>query len=84
MKKAIVALMTAGMLMTAAPAFADAAGQPSENANCLGEERATRNSNGGDREHGAFGPLQAEAVKANQPYGQFLKEWKATSPKCTD
>ena len=44
---------------------------------CLGAERATRNSNGGDREHGGFGPAQAEFVKAEQPYGQWLKEWKA-------
>ena len=39
---------------------------------CLGAERATRNSNGGDREHGGFGPAQSEFVKAEQPYGQWL------------
>lgn len=43
---------------------------------CLGAERATRNSNGGDRENGGFGPGQADFVQAQQPYGQWLGEWK--------
>lgn len=46
---------------------------------CLGAERATRNSAGGDREKGGFGPAQSGAVKANQPYGQFLQEWKSAN-----
>jgi len=44
---------------------------------CLGAERATRNSNGGDRAQGGFGPVQSDFVQSNQPYGQWLKEWKA-------
>jgi hypothetical protein len=48
---------------------------------CLGAERATRNSNGGDREHGLFGPAQAAFVAAQRllgiNYGEFLGDWKA-------
>jgi hypothetical protein len=44
---------------------------------CLGAERATRNSNEGDREHGGFGPAQSAYVQTVAPYGQWLKEWKA-------
>jgi hypothetical protein len=44
---------------------------------CLGAERATRNSDGGDREHGGFGPAQSAFVQDQQPYGQWLQEWKA-------
>lgn len=43
---------------------------------CLGAERATRNSNGGDREKGGFGPAQSDFVKDQAPYGQWLKDWK--------
>ncbi|MDF0599915.1 hypothetical protein P1J78_04140 [Psychromarinibacter sp. C21-152] len=50
------------------------AGQPNENAAPIGVERATRNSAGGDREKGGFGPAQSDAVKDNQPYGQALQE----------
>ena len=39
---------------------------------CLGAERATRNSDGGDREHGEFGAGQSDFVRANQPYGPWL------------
>jgi hypothetical protein len=41
---------------------------------CLGAERATRNSDGGDRAHGGFGPGQSEFVRNHQPYGQWLLE----------
>jgi hypothetical protein len=48
---------------------------------CLGAERATRNSVGGDRAQGGFGPAQAEWIAevkaAGLNYGQWLAEWKA-------
>lgn len=59
----------------ALPAFANTVTNPSSN-DCLGVERSVRNSNGGDREHGGFGPVQSEFVKQNQPYGQWLQGWK--------
>lgn len=48
---------------------------------CLGAERATRNSNGGDRAHGAFGKAQSAQVQADKAagtnYGQgTLKTFK--------
>lgn len=50
---------------------------------CLGAERASRNSNGGDREQGAFGEAQSAYVKylreapEGMSYGQWLQTWKA-------
>ena len=44
---------------------------------CQGAERATRNSVGGDREHGGLGPPQRVMVKTYAPYGQWLQGWKA-------
>ncbi|MET3667615.1 hypothetical protein [Caulobacter sp. 1776] len=50
---------------------------------CLGAERASRNSNGGDREHGAFGEAQSAYVHylleapEGMSYGQWLQTWKA-------
>ncbi|MFC2991408.1 hypothetical protein [Halomonas tibetensis] len=43
---------------------------------CLGAERASRNSAGGDREKGGFGPEQADFVQTQDSYGQFLQSWK--------
>lgn len=47
---------------------------------CLGAERASRNSNGGDREHGAFGPEQSDYVQflMDAPEGMTFGEWLAT------
>lgn len=59
----------------ALPALADTTTNPSTK-DCLGVERSTRNSNGGDREHGGFGPVQSAKVKEVSPYGQWLKQWK--------
>ena len=56
---------------------ATGAGQPSENASCVGQERATRNSAGGDRDKGGFGNAQSEKAREEGAYGQFLQEWKA-------
>lgn len=43
---------------------------------CMGTERALLNSNGGSREKGYFGSIQAPWVKNHSPYGQWLQEWK--------
>lgn len=67
------------LLAPSATAFADP-GPDSPTAthdnpsSCLGAERATRNSAGGDRAQGGFGPGQSEFVRAHQPYGQWLLE----------
>ena len=66
---------------TAGPQISDGAGQPNENANCLAQERATRNSAGGDRDHGRFGPAQSAYVhtlnESGTNFGAFLQDWKA-------
>ncbi len=81
-RKKLIAFVSAAAILTAlfVPLGATAHANPDTNpstAECIGVERGIRNRNGGDREHGAFGPPQAEVVKAEQPYGQFLKTWKA-------
>jgi hypothetical protein len=53
----------------ALPVQADPSDNPSTK-DCLGVERGMRNRDGGDREHGGFGPVQSAFVRANQPYGQ--------------
>lgn len=77
----IVLVVTALALSTSMPLAASTGkGQPSENANALGVERATRNSDGGDREHGGFGPAQSDYVhtinESGGNYGQWLQGWK--------
>ena len=81
------ALTLSASLAIAAPINGGGKGQPSENANPLAVERATRNSDGGDREHGGFGQAQSEfvqdinngeyAAQGWTSYGDFLQEWKA-------
>ena len=64
------------------------AGQPE--GNCLATERATRNSKGGDRDQGGFGPEQNTFTalfeegyfwdvtgKTYYDYGQWLQDWRA-------
>ena len=80
-------------LGAALPAFADSGpNSPTATHNnpssCLGAERATRNSNGGDRAQGGFGPAQSAFVNSindgTNPYtsasnyGQFLQDWKSS------
>ena len=82
-------LMTAATIVAlcgSVPAFA----QPGTNSptlthdnpsSCLGAERASRNSNGGDRQHGAFGQAQSDYVQylnegGTMTYGEFLQTWK--------
>ena len=53
---------------------------------CLGAERASRNSNGGDRAQGGFGQAQSDYVAylnagGTMSYGEFLQVWKAA---CTN
>ncbi|HEX3423849.1 MAG TPA: hypothetical protein VHS33_10685 [Sphingomicrobium sp.] len=90
-------LMFAAVLATTlvgAPAFAQAtngggvAQAPSTHTNpssCLGAERATRNSNGGDRAQGGFGQAQAAYVQSlnqggTETYGEFLQTWMDACP----
>jgi hypothetical protein len=89
MKRTLMALGIAGIAAVSAVGAAsaadyDSAGQPPKNASSVGVERATRNSDGGDREHGKFGQEQSAFVAdinaggtewAN--YGEFLQDWKA-------
>ena len=48
---------------------------------CLGAERATRNSSGGERAHGGFGTAQSTYVKSlkgtGANYGQTLQTFKS-------
>jgi hypothetical protein len=84
----VLALALAAMVvlvaMTAVSAFAGS-GPNSPTAthdnpsSCVGAERATRNSNGGDRAQGGFGPAQSEFVQTLDSYGQWLQEWKAAN-----
>lgn len=77
MKKLILSLVLALSIVSSGGAvFADNNNAPATTT-CLGAERALRNSNGGDREHGLFGPAQSAYVKEVQPYGQWLQGWKA-------
>lgn len=63
----LTCVLTLGV--TAMPVGADPSDNPSTH-DCLGVERGMRNRDGGDREHGGFGPVQSAFVRANQPYGQ--------------
>jgi hypothetical protein len=46
---------------------------------CLGAERASRNSNGGDRAQGGFGQAQSDFVASlnasGMSFGEFLQTW---------
>ncbi len=86
MFKHIVMVTTALALSAslATPGLAAGKGQPSENANALGYERASQNSDGGIREHGQFGQEQSTFVQQINngetkwsSYGEFLQQWKA-------
>jgi len=79
--------MLAGSFAFAGPAFADSGpNSPTVThdnpSSCLGAERASRNSNGGDRAQGGFGQAQSDYVAylnaSGQNYGQFLQDWKAS------
>ena len=82
LKRVLVPCVATALLIPAGTSLA-ASGPDSPTAthdnpsSCLGAERATRNSNGGDRAQGGFGPAQAAYVKDVAPYGQWLQTWKA-------
>lgn len=86
-----LALAAATALLAVAPATArPGADNPTAThdnpSSCLGAERATRNSAGGDREHGAFGHAQSDFVAQINAgdfeewgsYGEFLREYLAS------
>lgn len=76
---------TVAVLMASSPTIAQS-GTESPTAthdnpsSCLGAERATKNSSGGER-NGEFGQIQSEYIAylkagGTKSYGQWLKEWK--------
>ena len=89
MRKIVTAAAIAALCATA-PAFAQNTPRSGANnptathdnpSSCLGAERATRNSNGGDRAQGAFGQAQSDYVQylnegGTMSYGEFLQTWK--------
>lgn len=86
----IAATVLAVPAFGAVGAFADSgASSPTTTHNnpssCLGSERASRNSNGGDRAQGGFGQAQSDYVAqinsgdtAYSNYGDALQAFKAT------
>lgn len=80
-----VALALAASVLAVAPAGAQSgADNPTVThdnpSSCLGAERASRNSAGGDREKGAFGQAQSDYVQSlneagEMSYGEFLQTW---------
>src|SRR5687768_5786398 len=84
-----VAYALAGSLLAIAPASArpgeDSPTATNENpSSCLGAERATRNSAGGDREKGGFGEAQSTYVAtlnaSGTSFGEFLQTWMDACP----
>lgn len=86
----LISVALVGALCSAAPVLAQS-GAPRSGTNsptashdnpssCLGAERATRNSNGGDRAQGVFGQDQSAYVAdlnaSGDSYGQWLQTWK--------
>ena len=88
----ILSLAAAVAICSGAPAFAQVtngggvAQAPATHSNpssCLGAERATRNSNGGDRAQGGFGQAQSDYVHYLQQggtmsYGEFLQTFMSS------
>ena len=90
MRKFVTAAVV-GAMCSAAPALAQSSGPSSPTlthdnpSSCLGAERASRNSNGGDRAQGDFGQEQSDYVHYLQQggtmtYGEFLQTWMS---QCT-
>lgn len=80
---AIVVAATAafGFAGPAVTAFADSGPNSptaTNSASCMGTERATRNSNGGDRAQGGFGPAQSAYVASLNASGQNYGQWLQT------
>jgi hypothetical protein len=94
MRASIITAAAAAIALTTGAAFAGqatpttgtGAGQPDAHAAPIGQERATRNSAGGDREKGAFGQAQSDFVTSgdfgtSKNYGQYLQDngWTGSS-----
>jgi hypothetical protein len=88
MRKLVTATAIAA-LCASAPAFSQATARSGTNSptathdnpsSCLGAERATRNSNGGDRAQGGFGQAQSNYVQSlvdqGMTYGEALQTFK--------
>jgi hypothetical protein len=88
--KKLILVSAAAVLAAGSPAFSQQ-GTPRSGTNsptlthdnpsaCLGAERAGRNSNGGDRAQGGFGPEQQAYVRSLQAqgktYGEALREFR--------
>lgn len=105
MKKYVIVAFAASALL-ASPTLAQRVLNPGEGggqgyktthdnpSQCMGLERGARNSSGGDREKGAFGPAQSEFVamfndadgwtdpttgETYYSYGEWLQAWKAAN-----
>jgi hypothetical protein len=97
MRKMVTAAAAAAICVSV-PAFAQSSGANSPTlthdnpSSCLGAERASRNSNGGDRAQGAFGKAQSAYVQSlnedgTMSYGEFLQTWMsqcANAPGSSD
>jgi hypothetical protein len=78
---AVAALAVAPTASFAQPGSANPTATHSNPSSCLGAERATRNSNTGDRAQGGFGDAQSAYVASlnaggTMSYGEFLQTWK--------
>ena len=63
MKRRLLVLVVAGAVslsLAGGTVAAAGAGEPSDNASCMGKARATENSAGGEREKGEFGQDQSD------------------------
>jgi hypothetical protein len=90
--KKLILISAAALIAVGSPAFSQQ-GTPKSGTNsptrtndnpsaCLGAERAGRNSNGGDRAQGGFGPAQRAEVQRlrdeeGMNYGEALAAFKA-------
>jgi len=76
MKTLLIAMtvvsLSGGVSFAATPTNGGGVGQPNDNAAPVGIERATRNSDGGDRAQGGFGPAQSAYVHSiNESGGNY-------------
>jgi hypothetical protein len=88
----LLALGLVAALAVGTPAFAGHGGDKNpprsgmnsptlnNNASCVGAERASRNSRGGDRGQGGFGPAQSDFVQGLNESGSNFGQWLKDSP----
>jgi len=87
MRKIIIAALAASVLLSVPAAAKSGTNSPTINhtnpSQCLGAERSGRNSNGGDREQGGFGPGQSDKITgmnsdgSGYNYGDYLGDYFA-------